>query len=132
MNTKDLISAYYRAFNEGDTARMLDFLDDEVEHYVNQGQVRRGKDLFAQFNTQMSDFYRETLTDIVVFTNESDDRAAAEFTVNGTYLETDPGMPEARGQSYCLPAGAFFTIRDGRISRVVTYYNLADWAAQVS
>ena len=51
--------------------------------------------------------------------------------MNGTYLKTDPGLPEARGQTYRLPAGAFFTIRDGRIARVTTYYNLADWMAQV-
>jgi hypothetical protein len=31
-----------------------------------------------------------------------------------------------------LPAGAFFAIRDGKISRVTTYYNLTDWIAQVT
>jgi hypothetical protein len=35
-------------------------------------------------------------------------RAAAEFVVNGTYLATDEGLPEARGQTYVLPAGGFF------------------------
>ena len=59
-------------------------------------------------------------------------RAAAEFTVNGTYLQTDAGLPEARGQAYRLPAGGFFSVEDGRITRIVTYYNLADWVAQVS
>jgi len=52
--------------------------------------------------------------------------------LRGTYLATDSGLPEARGQSYVLPAGGFFSIRDGQISRIVTYYNLADWVAQVS
>jgi GNAT superfamily N-acetyltransferase len=28
--------------------------------------------------------------------------------VNGTYLETDEGLPEARGQTYVLPAGGLF------------------------
>jgi ketosteroid isomerase-like protein len=41
-------------------------------------------------------------------------------------------MPEARGQRYRLPAGAFFEIRDGKIARVTTTYNLRDWIAQVS
>ncbi len=27
---------------------------------------------------------------------------------------------------------AFFTLDEGKITRVVTYYNLADWIAQVS
>lgn len=132
MDARTLIAAYFDAFNAGQTDRMLDLLHDEIEHHVNEGQVRRGKDLFAQFNRDMTDSYRETLTDLVVFANDAGDRAAAEFIVNGTYLKTDAGLPEARGQTYRLPAGSFFDIRDGRIARVTTYYNLADWVRQVS
>jgi steroid delta-isomerase-like uncharacterized protein len=132
MDAKALITAYYDAFNAGDTDRMLDLLHPEVEHHVNEGQIRKGKDLFAAFNAHMSESYREHLTDMVIFANDAGDRAAAEFVVNGTYLKTDQGLPEARGQTYRLPAGAFFTIRDSLIARVTTYYNLADWTAQVS
>ena len=46
--------------------------------------------------------------------------------------KADDGLPEAHGQTYRLPAGSFFSLDDGRITRVVTYYNLADWVAQVS
>ena len=130
MDTKTLIAAYFEAFNAGQTDRMLDLLHDEVEHHVNEGQIRHGKDLFAQFNAHMARCYKENLTDIVVFASEDGDRAAAEFVVNGSYLETDEGLPEANGQSYRLPAGSFFTIRDGKIARVTTYYNLADWVRQ--
>jgi steroid delta-isomerase-like uncharacterized protein len=59
-------------------------------------------------------------------------RAAAEFTVHGTYLATAEGLPEAKGQRYSLPAGIFFEVDDGLISRVTTYYNLAEWTAQVA
>jgi hypothetical protein len=31
-----------------------------------------------------------------------------------------------------LPAGAFFDLEGGLISRVTVYYNLTDWIAQVS
>ncbi|WP_134681234.1 ketosteroid isomerase-related protein [Paracoccus ravus] len=132
MQTKDLIAAYYAAFNAGRTEEMLTYLHDEVEHHVNEGQIRRGKDLFRAFNAHMTDSYKEELTDITIFANDAGDRAAAEFVVNGTYLKTDDGLPEARGQKYVLPAGTFFSIRDGKIARVTTYYNLADWTAQVS
>ncbi len=67
---------------------------------------------------------------MVILVNQ--DRAAAEFVVNGTYLATDPGCPEAHGQTYKLPAGSFFTLADGKIARVTTYYNFADWKRQVS
>jgi steroid delta-isomerase-like uncharacterized protein len=59
-------------------------------------------------------------------------RAAAEFVVVGRYLRTEPGLPEARGQAYRLPAGAFLAIEGGRIARVTTHYNLPAWIAQVS
>lgn len=132
MDTKTLIAAYYDAFNAGRTDDMLDLLHDEVEHHVNEGGIRKGKALFADFNRHMTESYKETLTDMVIFANEAGDRAAAEFVVNGTYLKTDEGLPEAKGQTYRLPAGSFFTIRDGKIARVTTYYNLADWTRQVS
>jgi steroid delta-isomerase-like uncharacterized protein len=131
MDTNSLIAAYYDAFNAGRTDDMLALLHDEIEHHVNEGGIRRGKALFADFNAHMTESYKETLTDMVIFANEAGDRAAAEFVVNGTYLKTDEGLPEAKGQTYRLPAGTFFTIRDGKIARVTTYYNLADWMRQV-
>ena len=126
------IQAYSDAFNTGDTAGMLACLTDDVAHHVNEGKVRTGKAAFAEFCDHMSRCYRENLTDMVIFTSPDGTRAAAEFIVNGTYLATDPGLPEAKGQGYRLPAGSFFSLRDGKITRVVTYYNLADWVAQVS
>lgn len=131
MDTKALIAAYYDAFNAGRTDEMLACLHDEVEHHVNEGGIRRGKAAFAEFNAHMTRSYKERLTDIVIFANEAGDRAAAEFVVNGTYLATDEGLPEANGQTYLLPAGTFFTVKDGKIARVTTYYNLADWTRQV-
>ncbi|MEX1250451.1 MAG: hypothetical protein WEA77_04560 [Hyphomonas sp.] len=59
-------------------------------------------------------------------------RAAGEFIVNGTYKKTDPGLPEARGQTYRLPAGAFFEVKDATPQRVTIYYNLRQWILQVS
>jgi len=69
---------------------------------------------------------------MVIFVDESGTRAAAEFIVNGTYLHDDEGLPPAKGQTYRLPAGAFFTLRDGKIARVTTYYNLNEWTRQVA
>ena len=126
----DIVKTYFAAFNAGDVPGMLACLTDDVAHHVNEGQVRRGKELFEAFCAHMNRCYRENLTDMVVF--ETGDRAAAEYVVNGTYMETDAGLPEANGQTYRLPAGSFFTLEDGKISRVTTYYNLADWIKQVS
>ncbi len=129
---KDIIQRYFDAFNRGDVPAMLDCLSDDVAHHVNEGQVRQGKEKFRAFCEHMNRCYREELTDMVIFSAQDGTRAAAEFIVNGTYLQTDEGLPEARGQTYKLPAGSFFSLRDGKITRVVTYYNLADWMRQVA
>ncbi len=132
MSTTALVTRYFEAFNAKDTDAMLDCVADDVAHHVNEGLVRVGKEAFAEFCAHMSRCYDETLTDLVVFEAEGGARAAAEFIVNGTYLQTDDGLPQATGQGYRLPAGSFFSVADGRITRVVTYYNLADWVRQVS
>lgn len=127
-----VIATYFDAFNAGDIDGMLACLSDDVAHHVNEGQVRQGKAAFAAFCAHMSACYAETLTDMVILTHPDGTRAAAEYIVNGTYLATDDGLPEARGQTYRLPAGSFFDVAQGRITRVTTYYNLADWMRQVS
>jgi steroid delta-isomerase-like uncharacterized protein len=127
-----IVQTYFDAFNAGDTAAMLACLTDDVAHHVNEGNIRTGQEKFAEFCAHMSRCYKERLTDMVIFETPDGTRAAAEYIVNGTYVATDAGLPEARGQTYRLPAGSFFTLRDGRIARVTTYYNLADWIAQVS
>ncbi len=126
------VQSYFDAFNAGDVDGMLACLSDDIAHHVNEGQVRVGKEKFAEFCAHMNRCYRETLTDMVIFQAEGGTRASAEFVVNGTYLQTDEGLPEANGQTYCLPAGSFFDLKDGKITRVTTYYNLADWIRQVS
>lgn len=126
------VAAYFDAFNAGDAAAMLACVTDDVEHHVNQGDVRRGRAAFAEFCGHMGRSYRERLEDMVILVSEDGSRAAAEFTVHGEYLATDPGLPEARGQRYVLPAASFFALRGGRIARVATHYNLRDWIRQVS
>jgi steroid delta-isomerase-like uncharacterized protein len=127
----ELIRAYYDAFNRGDREGMLALLTDDVAHDINQGARESGKDAFRAFLERMDRCYRERLRDIVVMVSADGRHAAAEFVVDGTYLESDAGLPPARGQTYSLPAGTFFALRQGRIARVTTYYNLRDWIAQV-
>lgn len=130
--TVELLHKYYAAFNAQDMETFLSLLTDDVIHDINQGDREVGKDTFSAFMDRMNRNYKETIVDIVVMSNSAGDRAAVEFTVLGEYLATDDGLPEANGQTYKLPAGAFFDIRDGKVARVTNYYNLDDWIAQVS
>ena len=126
-----LVENYYAAFNGGDMDTFLSLLTDDVIHDINQGARQIGKAAFAQFMGGMNTSYKEQLVDMVIMANADGSRAAAEFVVLGEYLKTYDGLPEANGQKYKLPAGAFFDIRDGKVARITNYYNLQDWIAQV-
>lgn len=131
MTATELVQAYYAAFNAGDMPAFLDLLSEDVVHDINQGERQVGKATFAAFMDKMNRCYRERLADIVVMQNAAGDRAAAEFVVHGEYLADDEGLPPANGQTYVLPAGAFFEIKNGKVARISNYYNLNDWVAQV-
>ncbi len=128
----ELVQAYYDAFNRGDWAAMLSFVSDDVDHDLNQGPRESGRAAFSAFLERMNASYREQLRDVVLTVSEDGRRVGAEYVVHGEYHHSDEGLPEAKGQTYVLPGGAFFDIRDGRIARVTNYYNLQDWIDQVS
>ncbi|BCI66511.1 MULTISPECIES: ketosteroid isomerase-related protein [Acetobacter] len=130
--TRTLIESYYATFNAGNRDDFLALLADDVIHDINQGGREIGKEAFRAFLGRMDRCYKETIADIAVMVNEDGTRAAAEFMVHGEYLSTDDGLPEAKGQTYLLPAGAFFSVRDGKVSRISNYYNLPEWERQVT
>lgn len=130
--TIDLIADYYDAFNAGDWERMLAHLAEDVTHDTNQGDRQLGKTAFRAFLAHMERCYKERLEDIVIMASDDGARAAAEFVVHGQYLATDEGLPEAKGQTYILPAGAFLELAKGKIVRLTMYYNLVDWTRQVA
>ncbi len=130
-----VVRAYYDAFNAGDREGFLALLTDDVVHEISQGGREVGRARFAAFMAHMDRCYREEISELVVMVDGSGRRAAAEFVVRGSYIATDPGVPAgtaaASGQRYVLPAGAFFTLRDGRVARIANHYNLGDWVRQV-
>ncbi len=129
--TTDLIERYFAAFNAHDLDGLLGLLDDDVVHDINQGEREIGREKFSWFLARMRQHYDERVDDLTVMTMPDGGRAAAEFTVRGTYRSTVEGLPKATGQSYSIAAGTFFEVDDGRISRISTYTNLAEWVRQV-
>ncbi len=131
LKTLALLQQYYDFFNAAHTDGMLTLLSDDVIHEINQGEAEQGIMTFRNFFTRMNRCYREQVNDLQLFVNHDGTRAAAEFVVEGAYLATDEGLPEANGQTYHLPAGAFFSLSDDKITRVTMYYNLQQWLKQV-
>ena len=132
MDTLEIVKKYYDAFNKKDWKGMLALVDTNVRHEPNQGEARNGIVKFTDFLQQMDEAYNEKLTDMVFFTEPSGSRVAVEFTVNGIYKKGDKGLPAARNQKYVLPAASFLEVKDGKISRITTHYNLPLWISLVS
>lgn len=129
--TFQIIHQYYEAFNHKNWNAFFNLLTEDIVHDVNQGGQEIGKKTFHHFMEKMNRCYDEKATDIVIFTSDSPDRAAAEFMIHGKYLATDHGLPAAHGQTYSVRCGTFFELEGDKISRVTTYYNLKEWLAQV-
>jgi len=129
--TEQLLQTYYARFNAQDWDGFLSLLSDDVVHDINQGGRETGREAFRAFLQRMDRSYSEQIVDVSITTNADGSRAAAEFVVLGTYKATDDGLPPATGQTYRLPAGAFFEIRNGQVARISNYYNLQDWLRQV-
>ena len=132
MTALDIVKEYYTHFNNKNWKGMLDLLHEEIRHEPNQGDPRIGIEKFTEFMQMMDTSYEETLTDMVFFSETGNTRVAVEFTVNGIYKKGEEGFPEAHGQTYVLPAAAFLEVKEGKISRVTTYYNLPLWISLVS
>ncbi|ARU40488.1 hypothetical protein CCB80_04765 [Armatimonadetes bacterium Uphvl-Ar1] len=126
----ELMRAYVDAFNRHDLEGMLATLHDEVVHELNEGGVEVGIDAFREFRKHMDACYREQLRDVTYF--ENGDRGAIECFCDGEYLKTDGGLPEARGQRYSIRVAVFYEVREGKLGRVTSFYNLREWIAAVS
>ncbi|UUX49101.1 nuclear transport factor 2 family protein [Nisaea acidiphila] len=126
-----LIEDFFAALGRNDIPAMLECLSDGVIHDVNQGARRIGKPLFEAHCRRVLTCYRQTLSDLVIMVHPDGSRAAAEYTVSGSYVATDEGFPPAAGQDYTLAVGAFFEIGPGGITRITSHYNLRDWIALI-
>lgn len=124
---KNLIISYYDCFNKKDWNGLIDLLDDNIIHDRNQENRVIGKNAFHQFLLAMSECYDEKISDLAIFEHNTNNRFATEFTVDGSYIQTDINLPPATGQKYRLSAGAFFQVNHNKITRVTGYYNLNEW-----
>jgi steroid delta-isomerase-like uncharacterized protein len=128
---ESIIRAYYQALNEKDMISFFDLLADDVIHDVNEGVQEQGKTAFRFFMNRVNRNYDEQISELAIMFDESCNKAAAEFMVEGRYLESEFSLPEANGQYYKIKGGTFFELRDNLIVRVTSYYNLAEWVKQV-
>ena len=130
--TTSLLERCFQAFNANDHAVLLTSLADDVALEVNQGAREFGRERFRWFLALRTRHFNDRVSDIVIMTDESGGRAAAEFTLRGRYVATAGDLPSAAGQSYSLAVGIFLEIDDGLITRVSAHFNMAELIAQLS
>jgi steroid delta-isomerase-like uncharacterized protein len=132
MTNQELIQLYYKYFNSLNWDGMLSLVANNITHEPNQSEPRFGIDKFKEFLKKMDESYEEKLTDMIFYSEATGQKFACEFVVNGKYKKGEAGLPIAHGQSYILPASAFLTVENGKITRVATNYNLEKWIELVS
>ena len=108
MTALEIVTQYYAAFNAKNWAGMLALLDPHVIHEVNQGETRVGLDKYEQFLGQMDESYEETLADLVLMSDATGTRIAAEFVVHGIYKKGDRGCRPPTGNRIYCPQAPFW------------------------
>jgi len=122
-----IVKNYYNFFNKKDYPGMLSLLSPDVVHYISQGDAQKGLDAFALFLKHMDRHYDEKLDEFTFMSSEDGQHVAARFSCHGTYLVTDEPLPPAKNQKYSIPVGAFFEIKNEKITRIDNHYNLTEW-----
>ena len=129
--SKELIKKYYDHFNKQEFDQMIGCLDKNIVHELNEGDSQEGLDAFKAFMKVMDAHYSEQVKELLVFEGNAN-RFAAEFFIDGVYKKSQDGLPEAKNQKYYIRVGAFFEVKDQKITRVTNHYNLKNWIEVVN
>jgi steroid delta-isomerase-like uncharacterized protein len=131
-DTEDLVRRFFDALNAADHEAALALVSDDVVHDPAAGERRIGADKLRWYLADHGRRFEETVADLVVMTDGSGARAAAEYTLRGAYRATAPGLPAATGQHFSISAGSFLEVEDGLIARLTTRLDAQALAAALA
>ena len=118
--TRKLILEAFAAANASDHDALMACLSEDVVHEGTGMPREIGKEKLRWRLAELMRHFRAEATDIAVMTAPGGLRAAAEFTLSGSYLAAQ----EAREKNVQLSAGVFLEIDDdGLISRLTFCYD---------
>ncbi|WP_295806040.1 nuclear transport factor 2 family protein [uncultured Nitratireductor sp.] len=130
--TRRLVQSYLDALNANDHDAALALVSEDVAHDPFDGEREIGREKLRWRLGLEARHFDERFADIAVMSASGGVRAAAEFTVRGTYRKSADGLPEANGQSYVLPGGMFFEVDGNEITRISEQRNPVQWRAALS
>jgi steroid delta-isomerase-like uncharacterized protein len=129
----DTMKRLFAALNAGDRDAVLACMHGEVVFDTFDGQREIGRERVRQVLAERASAFRESFRDLTLMGEDSGRRAAAEFTLRGFYQASVGGLPEASGQAFSVPAGAFFDMEDdGRVLRASFMLNQAELLRQLA
>lgn len=121
-DTIALVERVFAALGAGDVPALLALCHEDVAFDTETGERLVGHEAIRLHLAGRARHFREDWADIAIMTAAGYGRAAAEFTLRGTYLATRRGLPAADGQAYALRAGMFFEVDGGSITRISLHY----------
>jgi steroid delta-isomerase-like uncharacterized protein len=121
---------YLAAKNSHDVAKIAAlWTEDSVDDDVASGQVTHGKkELKASFSDIFAAFPNVKWELKSLFS--AGDRIAVEWVETGTQTGDWAGIP-ATGKSYSIRGASLMEVREGKISRLTSYWNMADFLQQL-
>lgn len=131
-DTENLVQRFFEALNAADHDTVMALVAEDVIHDPAAGGREIGADRFRWFLADHARRFDEAAADLVVMADVGGMRAAAEYTLRGTYRATAPSLPAATGQRYSVLAGSFFEVEDGLICRITTRLDAAALAATLA
>jgi hypothetical protein len=72
----------------------------------------------------MDECYEEALIVFVLFGEPNNRSVTSEFVVSGSIKKSTKTHQSAQEHIYFLATGAFLEIKNGKITRLTTYYNI--------
>lgn len=128
---RDLIDRFFAALEAHEGPALESLLAPDIVYDPAHGGRTVGRDAFRRAMAEQASSLAAVFADRALMVAAEGHRAAVECTMRGVYRRSLDGLPEARGQSFSLPAGVFFELENGRIARVSIFVRERDWLQQL-
>jgi steroid delta-isomerase-like uncharacterized protein len=119
------------AWNAHDVEKIASFYtEDCIKEDVALGTSTRGKEEMNALHHRVFAAFPDLHIELTSYFH-TDEWAASEWIMSGTYSHQLPGMPPATGRSFSLRGSTIMKLQGGRISRVSDYWNLLSFLEQL-
>ncbi|MBV7410747.1 nuclear transport factor 2 family protein [Maritimibacter sp. DP1N21-5] len=120
----------FAAFNAKDWDNVLAHVDPQCVLEIGPNNTLTGTAGAREIISYYLKFYEMRFISYHHFIDGN--RSSTDATMRVKYLATEPGMPEARGQTADVPFACFGEVRNGKYTRIRMIFSFVDWLNIVS